>query len=502
MPKPRRKPDRTAFPSQRKKRACPAAEALESRLLLYSKLGDQWTFDSRITFSFMPDGTSIGGVPSVLFQTLNKNNPTAAWKQQIEEAASLWENSSNINLALVSDGGEPVGTSGDQQDDPRFGDIRIGAMPLASGVLAETLLPPPANGGTDAGDIILNSNVNWQINSNYDLMTVVAHEFGHALGLGDSTVSSAVMYGTYTGLNQSLASDDISGIQSIYGARQFDVYNNAGKRDNTYFTATNINSLINSSAQIAIGGLDITTAGDSEWFYVNVPATTSGKMSVTVQSSNLSSLSPEVQVYSSALSLVGTAAAQNSMGATVSVSNVTVTASQGYYIKVMAAGGPGPIGGYGLLVNFGSQTQAPIPPPNTVVAQQPDQGGGSLTNDVTIVGPTAPGGSSGHVPLPVFATIGSLSGWAEILSVSAPPPAVTVTPITPPVTPAPVTGAPAANITVLDPPTATTPPVQLTKTAASHPRGAQLKLLKWAAAHRQSHVKEPIKAKAHHDESR
>ena len=204
-------------------------EALETRLLLYSKLGDQWTYDSRITYSFMPDGTNIGGVPSVLFQTLNQNNSTSAWQQQIKDAASLWENSSNINLALVSDGGQAVGTSGNQQDDPRFGDIRIGAIPLGPGVLAETFLPPPANGGTDAGDIILNSSINWQINNNYDVMTVMAHEFGHALGLGDSTVSGSVMYGTYSGIDQSLSSDDQSGIQSVYGARQFDMYNNAGK---------------------------------------------------------------------------------------------------------------------------------------------------------------------------------------------------------------------------------------------------------------------------------
>ena len=40
-------------------------------------------------------------------------------------------------------------------------------------------------------------------------------------------------------------------------------------------------------------------------------------------------------------------------------------------------GRAGPVGGYGLLLNFGSQSQSPIPPPNTVVAQQPDQGGGT-----------------------------------------------------------------------------------------------------------------------------
>jgi hypothetical protein len=499
MPQPGRKSDRRVFPNKRSRAARPAPEALESRLLLYSKLGDQWTYDSRITYSFMPDGTSIGGVPSVLFQTLNQNNSTSAWQQQIKEAASLWENSSNINLALVSDGGEPVGTSGNQQDDPRFGDIRIGAIPLGPGVLAETFLPPPANGGTDAGDIILNSSINWQINNNYDVMTVMAHEFGHALGLGDSTVAGSVMYGTYSGIDQSLSSDDQAGIQSVYGARQFDIYNNAGKRDNTYMTATNINSTINSSSQIAIPGLDITTAGDSEWFYVNVPASTSGTMSVSVQSSNLSSLSPEVQVYSSALSLVGQASAQNSMGATVSVSNISVKASQGFYIKVMAAGGPGPIGGYGLLVNFGSPTQAPIAPPNTVVAQQPDQGSGSINNAVMIVGPTDAGGSSSQGPLPVFARLGSLSGWAEILDVSAPAPIGPSTPpVTQPVIISPVTVTPTTNIPVLVPPVATAPTAPLTTTNTSHPKGARLKLLKWEARHRVNHAKQLITIKDHH----
>src|ERR1700733_6313454 len=147
----------------------PNMDDLEDRILLYSAYGDQWAYDSRITYSFMPDGTNIGGVSSALFSTLNANYPTATWQQQIEDAASLWEGATNANLALVSDGGEAVGSLGDQQDDPRFGDIRIGAIPLGSGILAETFLPPPANGGTDAGDIILNSSINWQINSNYDL---------------------------------------------------------------------------------------------------------------------------------------------------------------------------------------------------------------------------------------------------------------------------------------------------------------------------------------------
>jgi hypothetical protein len=367
----------------------------------------------------MPDGTSVGGVSSVLFQTLNAKYATTTWEQQIEEAAALWENATNVNLALVSDGGEAVGTSGDQQDDPRFGDIRIGMVPLAPGVLAETFLPPPANGGTDAGDILLNSNVNWQINSNYDLQTVVAHEFGHALGLGESTVSSAVMYGTYNGIKQALTSDDISGIDSIYGTRQFDQFNVGGHRNNSTFTATNINSYITSNAQVAIPSLDITTTGDSEWYYVNVPWNTTGTMTVTVQSSNLSSLSPALTVYSSTLSVVGQTSAPGSLGATISVTS-SVSAGQGYYIKVLAAGGAGPIGGYGLLVNFGSASQSPISPPNTVVPSQPNQGGGGSINNVVpadLSSVSSGGGPSSSSA--VYASIGSLNGWVEDMTIAS-----------------------------------------------------------------------------------
>jgi Matrixin len=396
--------------------ARPQLEGLEDRLLLYSDLGDQWTYSSRMTYSFMPDGTSVGGVPSALFQTLNAKFATATWENQIEQATALWEGATNANLALVSDGGQPVGTAGDQQDDPRFGDIRIGAVPLPSGTLAETFLPPPANGGTSAGDILLNSNVNWQIGSSYDLMTVVAHEFGHSLGLGESSVSTAVMYGTYNAIKQALTSDDIAGIQSIYGTRQFDQFNDAGQRDNTFSTATNLNAYICSNLQIALPGLDITTGGDSEWFYVNVPSSTTGTMGVTVQSSNLSSLSPKFQIYSQSLSLLGSVSAVGSLGATISWST-SAQAGQGYYIKVTAAGGPGPIGGYGLLVNFGNQPVPPIPPPNTLVAQQPNESGGTSSN-VEIAGAVGVS-SSLQNPGPqqgVLTNVGSVSGWVELMT--------------------------------------------------------------------------------------
>src|SRR5271157_1814716 len=102
----RKSPLRSSKPSV-KRSARPMLENLEDRLLLYSTYGGTWVYGSRITYSFMPDGTSVGGTPSVLFQTMNAKFPIATWEQAIEKAAAVWQNVANINLCQVSDDGSP-----------------------------------------------------------------------------------------------------------------------------------------------------------------------------------------------------------------------------------------------------------------------------------------------------------------------------------------------------------------------------------------------------------
>ncbi|WP_165228453.1 matrixin family metalloprotease [Aquisphaera insulae] len=368
--------------------------------MLYSTLGAQWVYASRITYSFVPDGANIGGYSSSLYATLNAKYPTATWQLQFQKAAAVWQAVAGINLCQVGDDGSTLGAYGNQQGDSRFGDIRISAVPQSSGTLAICLTPPPVNGGSEAGDLIFNSTSNWGINTNYDLETVAIHEFGHALGLDHSAITTACMYAYFNGFKQSLTTDDINGIQSIWGSGKTDIFNSNGQSNGVYTSAPNISGYLNSTtAQAAIPNLSITKTGQSEWFAVTVPANTTGTFVTTVQSTNLSIFSPKLQVLSTSMALLGSATSSD-YGATVSVSLSGVRAGTTYYVRVSGNTAGNPFGGYGLLVNFGSQAQSPIAPPNTTVAWAASQGGGSE--------------SEGHD----LVSIGNFTSYGDALEVS------------------------------------------------------------------------------------
>src|SRR5262249_5325920 len=132
----------------------PVAEGLEDRMLLYATLGGQWAYGSRITYSFAPDGTSVGGTPSAWYQAIaNRGISVATWQAAFQKAAAVWSAVANINLVLVPDNGAPYSVSGNQQGDSRFGDIRIAGIDQGKSVLGMAFLPPAFNGGTLAGDI-------------------------------------------------------------------------------------------------------------------------------------------------------------------------------------------------------------------------------------------------------------------------------------------------------------------------------------------------------------
>ena len=378
-------------------------EGLEARKLLYATTGGAWTFPQRVTYSFEPDGTNLGGYSSDLQANLNAQDP--GWQAAFQNAAAIWQSVAGVNFVQVSDNGEAAGASGDQQGDPNVGDIRIGGFNMSAdlgenGVLGEAEYPPPLNVGTIAGDIQINDGQNWNHTNGYDLETVAIHEFGHALGLAHSTVAGAVMQAYYNGTNQKLSADDTSGIQSLYGA--WPAISNTG-----FTLATNITGKLDANNQIALSGLEIPFEKNA-YFNVVVPANTTGTMTVQMQTTGLSSLLPGFSVLKSPgldqnPTLLLGSGTSNTYGTTLSTTITNVTAGETIAIRIGSSnftGTNGSAGGYALLVNLGTQAQSLVAPPNTTQAAGSGGGGGGSADSVggaVAIGTGTSGGSVGPV---------------------------------------------------------------------------------------------------------
>ncbi len=366
-------------------------EKLEARTVPYTTTGNAWPNPQLITISFEPDGTDLGGVSSNLFATFNGHfGSTAPWENAILKAAQSWAANTNINFSVVSDNGTGSGGGNYQQGDPGMGDIRIGGSPQGtSSYIAIGDMPPPVNNYSIAGDIMFNTSYGFNINgSAYDLYTVAAHELGHALGLGHSTdpYPLSVMYPYYGGTMHGLGTDDILGIQSIYGgARAPDAY---GGLNATMATAADITSQIDPNSLTAVvNALDINTTTAVEYFSFTAPSNSNSSMTVGVQSSGLSLLAPSLKIYNSAGTLLGSATGSGELGATLSKS-VSITPGQTYYVRVAGANSTVfGTGNYALTLNLGTGPNPSVPLPNTQLPDgNPISGGGGMADQVDTAG--------------------------------------------------------------------------------------------------------------------
>jgi hypothetical protein len=401
---------------RRPARAALAVETLETRLVPYSVSGNAWPHPQLVTISFVPDGTNLGGVSSNLFATFNARWATSVWENQILRAAQVWAQQASLNFTVVPDSGAPIGSGSYEQGDPTMGDIRIGGYNFNSSTLATGYQPPPANTYSIAGDIQFNTGQAFNIGATYDLFTVAAHEFGHALGLYHSSTIAAVMYGNYTGQKSNLNSDDTAGIQAIYGARTPDQYD-VGAGNNSFATATNLDGLIDPSSLTAlVTGLDITTTTDVDYYTFTAPTGSSSSLTVNVQSSGLSLLAPTLTVYAAdQTTVLGSASGLHQYGTKLSVTINSVTAGQRYYVKVAGADTTAfGTGSYALTLNFGTGPSPIVSHPNTQTAagSSPQTQGGwandtfvpndAVTNATltAVGGVTSPLTSQNLVPLP------------------------------------------------------------------------------------------------------
>jgi hypothetical protein len=158
---------------RRNRRTRLVVESLEGRAVP-ATFGVPWADPSRLTLSFAPDGTAIAAHTSSLFQTLGAQQPTAIWQKEILQAFQTWAVQANINIGLVSDGGQAFGTAGPPQHDARFGDIRIGAQSMSPAQLSISVPNDPTLSSSWGGDVLINSNDDFG-SGGLDLYSVMLH---------------------------------------------------------------------------------------------------------------------------------------------------------------------------------------------------------------------------------------------------------------------------------------------------------------------------------------
>ncbi len=327
-------------------------EPLEQRILLHSD-GVLAGSDARFSLSFAPDGTEIASDSSTLFAQMDALAPRDEWQSAILRGFQTWAQHTNSDIGVVSDDGSKFGANGANRNDDRFGDIRIGSVPLDKELYATSISSLQVIDGTWAGDILFNSNVSYD--SVDDLFAITLHEAGHVFGLehGEDPESPMFHHGIPTSLTPT--AEDIETLHSIYGERAPDFYESNPYAQ--YVPAYRLGAAPRGTAPSVVFA-DIATVDDTDRYRFHLGSNYQGSVTVELVASGISQLAPRLSVLTPGGELK---IAEGASGEDVSV---TITADErrnGRYSVDIGAVGEDALatGSYSLLVWYNDVNEVP-----------------------------------------------------------------------------------------------------------------------------------------------
>jgi hypothetical protein len=309
---------------------------------------------SRLTLSFAPDGTRISRYESALFSAFSNLLTAQELEDIVLEAFQTWAQHSAVNVGLVidSDGmvpGYDFGIGGASQGDPRFGDIRIGAAPMAGDVFAVAVPNLDFVSGTWSGDLLFNSNAEFADANQF--FAVALHEAGHVLGLGHTTDTTSAMHPT--ALNEVLNADDIAELKLLYGERiELDEHDDEDSNNNTIDEAEwiELNEGLEGEIPLLVFG-DIENNSDVDFFRVE-PDIYNGPVTFNLISQKVSLLKARMTVFNETGQVLDMIEEPGNRGSDISLT-VSGTPDQRLFVKIESLGNfDTQFGSYALVTTF------------------------------------------------------------------------------------------------------------------------------------------------------
>lgn len=276
---------------------------------------NQYGVGATVTWSIA--SVNYGSLSSI-FSGYNSfdNSLPLSYAGLVSQAFAVWAAAANITFTQVTD---PSSLAGDASNLPniRFGIDFIDGSPFGSDTLAETRswywVEAPLN-ELRTSQIRIDPDT---LNNSSQMLSVLIHEIGHALGLGHGTTPNEIMYFQTNSLNLDgiLDPQDIAGIRTLYGGGA-----QAGDAGNTFATAQLTTLSFAGAGSVGSGG-------DTDDFYKFTPSR-NGTLVATLYGL---SADLDLALYNAgqtqlAISLLG--------GAAIERFQVNLVAGQTYYIRV------------------------------------------------------------------------------------------------------------------------------------------------------------------------